>query len=391
MACKFFVKELNHMQPTLNREANNCPDQAVARSEGCTQYELLSASPGVLATPDGRLSGLAARVAAADAAADRPVYRLEGTEIVQILAPAAFGPTYFVHYTPSRADRPQHPSGCPICLDRVRGSGQNYAVIRIRDWELTVLSNPFGYMPTCITWATRKHLPQSCGSADQPNSWHSVFELMLQLCSRLGDHVVGFNELAGNSLDHLHLVSHQPVNGLGPYGVQQSAARLSRRMRWAVAQVGIAQGYPIELWRVGLSDIGAAAAAGAALIERWTSGGGPSASANSAAVIEDGHPVLYIFPRCGLLRARGWLSPPAVMEMMGVFIASNPDEMMRVRDGRFDHHHFSAILSSLRPPLLSQTSDFRVTAQRTGGSSSAHKCAIQANSVDSQNDFEGGA
>ena len=379
------------MRPILNLETNNRPDQAAARSEAYTQYQLLSASPGVLAAPDGRLSGLAARVAAADAAADRPVYRLERTEIVQIQAPAAFDPTYFVHYTPSRANRPQHPSSCPICLDRVRESGQNYAVIRIRDWELTVLSNPFGYMPTCTTWATREHLPQSCGSTDQPNSWRAVFELMLQLCSRLGDHVVGFNELAGNSLDHLHLVSHQPVNGLGPYGVQQSAARLSRRMRWAVAQVGIAQGYPIELWRVGLSDIGAAAAAGAALIARWTAGGGPSASANSAAGIEDGHPVLYIFPRCGLLRARGWLSSPAVMEMMGIFIASNEDEMMRVRDGRLDHQHFSGILSSLRPPLLSQTGEFRVSAQRSGGVSPALRCAVQADAVDSPDDFEGGA
>jgi hypothetical protein len=379
------------MQSTMIREVNNCPDPAVPRSAVCTQYEVLSTSPGVSARPDGRLSGLAAQVAAADAAADRPAYRLEGTEIVQIHSPAAIAPTYFVHYTPERASRPYHPSGCPICLSQLKESGQNYAVIRLRDWELTVLSNPFGYMPSCTTWATREHVPQACGTADQPNSWRAVFELMLRLCSHLGDHVVGFNELAGNSLDHLHLVSHQPVNGLGPYGVQQSAARLSRRMRWAVSQVGLAQGYPIELWRVGLSDIAAAAAAGAALIARWTAGGGPSASANSAAVIEDGHPVLYIFPRCGLLRARGWLSSPAFMEMMGVFIASNSDEMMRVRDGHLDHQHFSGILTSLRPPLLSQTGEFRVPAHKSGGVSPALKCTVQTDAVHSRHDFEGGA
>jgi hypothetical protein len=213
---------------------------------------------------------------------------------------------------------------------------------------------------------------------------------MLQLCSCLGDHVVGFNELAGNSLDHLHLVSHQPVHGLGPYGVQQSAARLSRRMRWSVAQVGIAQGYPIELWRVGLSDIGAAAAAGAALIAKWRASGGPSASANSAAVMEDGHPVLYVFPRCGLLRAHGWLSSPAFMELMGVFIASNPAEMMSVRDGRLDHRHFSRILLSLSPPLLGQTGEFKAPAQSNRGVPPALRNAVQTDAMAERNDREGG-
>ena len=178
--------------------------------------------------------------------------------------------------------------------------------------------------------------------------------------------MVGFNGLAGNSLDHLHLVSHQPVNGLGLYAAQQCAALLSRRERLAVARVGNPQFYPIEFWRIGVSDPGKAAAAAAALVEEWKAVGGPSTSANCAAVMEDGHPVLYLFPRSTLLRAWGWRSLPGVMEMMGVFIATNPDEMAHVRDGSFDHSHFSRVLSSLRPPFLGSRGALQVPLRSAG-------------------------
>jgi hypothetical protein len=276
---------------------------------------------------------------------------METTEIVQI-RPLAAGPNYFASYSPGRENRPQHPSSCPLCLQQVRWSGQNYATIRLRDWELTILANPFSYAPECITWATRQHLPQACGVAQEPNSWRAVFHLMLTLCPLLGNHVVGFNELAGNSLDHLHLVSHRPARGLGLYAVQQCAAGLSAAKRRSVAVLGNQHGYPIELWRVGLADPAAAAKAGASLVAGWRAAGGPEATANCTCVLEDGRPVLYLFPRCRLLRPQGWRSSPAFMELSGVFIAADRDEMAQVRSGHFDHAHFSRILSSLRPPLL---------------------------------------
>jgi hypothetical protein len=229
-------------------------------------------------------------------------------------------------------------------------------------------------MPFTTTWAAIEHLPQACGNADEPNSWSRVLELMLQLCTRLGNHAVGFNELSGNSLPHLHLVSHQPVTGLGLYAVQQSAARLSRADRQSVARLGIRQGYPIEVIRIGLSDPAAAAAAGAALIAEWRSIGGTAASANCAALIEDGHAVLYLFPRCRLLRAQGWRATPAFMELSGVFIASDPEEMAKIRNGQFDHAHFTRVLSSLRPPLFGSCDAFKFPMRGARSSTAPHVC-----------------
>jgi hypothetical protein len=326
--------------------------RAGTRALASPEFQLLSASRPVLPGANQlSLAGLAARVAGADADAGRTGFKLETTEIVQI-RPAAAGLTYFASYTPGREKRPHHPVSCPLCLRRVRRSGQNYATIRLRDWELTILANPFSYAPECITWATHEHLPQACGLADEPNSWQSVFHLMLALCPLLGEHVVGFNELAGNSLDHLHLVSHRPARGLGLYAVQQCAARLSAAERRSVAMLGNRHGYPIELWRVGLADPVAAAKAGASLVAGWRAAGGPEATANCTCALEDGRPVLYLFPRCRLLRPQGWRSSPAFMELSGVFIAADRDEMAHVRSGHFDHAHFTRILSSLRPPLL---------------------------------------
>jgi hypothetical protein len=337
---------------TKNRRSTGVVTAHTRRRTAAEEFEVLSASVGVRTGQCGSLAELAEQVEAADHAAGRLTYRLAGTEIVQIQPPASRGPRYFVHYTPDRARRPQHPSGCPICLGQVRASGQNYALIRLGDWRLTVLANPFAYMPRCVTWASTEDLPQACSLGEGPGSWRSVFRLMLLLCLRLDGHVVGFNERAGNSLDHLHLVSHLPVDGLGLYGAQQCAAHLSRRAKCAVAQVGTQHGYPVDFWRIALPDAGAAATAAASLMAAWKSVGGPFASANCAAAMENGSPALYIFPRSTLLSARGWRSTPAFMEMLGVFIASDPGEMASVRSGELDHRHFSAVLSSLRPPLL---------------------------------------
>ena len=73
--------------------------------------------------------------------------------------------------------------------------------------------------------------------------------------------------------------------------------------------------------------------------------------------MEDGKPVLYVFPRSRLLGARGWRAKPAFLELMGVFISSDAEEMARVRAGEWGWEHFSGILSSLRPPFLAADAD----------------------------------
>lgn len=333
-----------------------------ANTYGC---EVIDASAGVSIEPCSSLAELAERVEAADNAAGRLAYNLAATEIVQIAPETGTGPNYFVHYTPERAHRPQHPSGCPICLDQIRQSGQNYARIKLGDWQLTVLANPFAYMQRCITWATTEHYPQACATGEGAGSWHAVFRLMLSLCKALGGHVVGFNERAGNSLDHLHLVSHLPVDGLGLYGAQQCATRLDQQAKSSVTHFGHKDGYPVDFWRIGHRDSDDAVTAAVSLMDAWRSDGGPFASANCAAVLENGSAVLYIFPRSLLLRPRGWHSNPAFMEMLGVFIASDSADMAKVRDGVFDHRHFSAVLSSLKPPQLDSGRALSLTSRGT--------------------------
>jgi len=317
-------------------------------------FELLSSSPSIRRErSDLSLCELEARVLSADQAAGRPGFRHTDAELIQIVpSRGSKEPRYFVQFVPNRASRPKHPSGCPICLPQVQSVEQSYAIIRVGSTDLAMLANPFAYMPSCITWAAAEDLPQRCGTEIDQSSWATVLMLMLNLCHQLGDHVVGFNELAGNSLDHLHLVSHKPIPGIGLYGVQQSATRLAPSDRLSVFHLGAEQGYPIDAWRIGLPDDQEAVEAGTSLVAQWRSIGGPSASANCAAVMEDGHPVLYLFPRSTLLRAWGWSSSPAILEMMGVFIECDAEEMVHVRSGLWGHEHFSQILSSLRPPWL---------------------------------------
>jgi hypothetical protein len=163
-------------------------------------------------------------------------------------------------------------------------------------------------------------------------------------------------------------VSHQPIGCLGLYGVQQSALTLSARDRAGIAEIRKSRRYPVEVWRIGLRDADRSATAAASLIDAWRVLGGPSASANCAAMMEDGRPVLYIFPRCRLLHAWGWRSAPAIMEMMGVFIATDPEEIAHVRCGHWGHNHFAQVLASLRPPWLGLLKDpFRPAAVAARG------------------------
>ncbi len=371
------------MPTRQNRKLVTPLHRPVANFETDTEYQLLTASPSVLATPKGMpLASLAAHIADADVAAGRAAaYNLENAEIVQIRpAAAAAGPNYFVSYSPGRQNRPQHPSQCPLCIEQLRDCGQNFAEIRLGGRQLSVLANPFGYMPVCTTWASSQHLPQAAGLAEGSDSWQPVFEIMLNLCSQLSGHIVGFNSLAGNSLDHFHLVSHRPISGLGPYAVQQSAALLSPSERRSIAQIGARQGYPIELWRIGIPDPSAAAAAAASMVQRWLTIGGATATANCTAICEDGYPSLYVFPRCRLLRAQGWRSP-AFMELSGVFIASEPREMVRIRSGQFDHAYFSRVLASLRPPLLGGCEGFKSPMRGAGRMTHALQVSNQFDSI----------
>jgi hypothetical protein len=268
--------------------------------------------------------------------------------IIQVPPPLEAHYSIFFHGVLSRGTRPQHPSSCPLCLDVVRLSGQHYIALDLPEWPILILANPYPYLPECVTWAVGDHLAQHCGDASPNATWHHVFLTMLLLCEELSGHVVCFNEVVGNSLDHLHLVSHCPPSGHGPYAPQQLAARLG--LNTGVAHLGPHNGYPTDVWRISSPNPAALAGAAIALLAQWQQIGGPSASANCAATMENGLPALYIFPRSKLLSAWGWATKPAILEMLGVFIATSPWAVERVRRGHWGHSHFLQVLSSLRPP-----------------------------------------
>jgi len=280
-------------------------------------------------------------------------YRIENTQIVQLPSEGT-GPPFFVHGVPKRADRPLHPNAgsCPIALENVRRVGQHFVLVEILRWQLLMLANPYAYMPHCITWATAERLPQACGSATKDGIWKRVIETMLYLCLALEDHVVGFNADIGNSLDWLHLVSHRPPNGHGLYPGQQVAQRLNESGEEGVTMLGPDHAYPIDIWCIRFRDPAVATEICVDLIARWQDLGGEFASANCVAAMEDDMPVLYIVPRTRLLRACGWYSMPACLEMLGVFIAARDWEISRVRRGVWGYNHFWRVLASLRPPRV---------------------------------------
>src|SRR5215470_4934355 len=149
------------------------------------------------------------------------------------------------------------------------------------EWCLLALANPYPYLPDCITWAIYNHLPQNCGNARPGSIWHRVLKTMLRLCSEIPGHVIGFNEVVGNSLDHLHLVSHRPPAGHGPYAAQQIAEHLDAQS--GAIHIGPENGYPTDLWRLSSSDLGALARAALGVIAEWQEIGGSTASVNCAA------------------------------------------------------------------------------------------------------------
>jgi hypothetical protein len=84
-------------------------------------------------------------------------------------------------------------------------------------------------------------------------------------------------------------------------------------------------------------------------VRQWRTGRGCATSANAACVIEEGRLTLYLFARNPLLSAWGWSGKPAILEMMGVFIASTPEAIIQVQHGTWGHDHFSQVLASLCP------------------------------------------
>jgi len=223
-------------------------------------------------------------------------------------------------------------------------------MVNLASTSMLMLANPFGYFDECITWGMGDHLAQACADATWTEDWGRVFETMLFVCQELGNHVVGFNETCGNSIDHLHIVSHRPPDGIGPYPVQQVAASLGADQ--GILRIGLDCEYPMEVFRFCLPDLRATSNAAAALMAKWRQQGGSFASANAAAVIENGSAALYVIPRNKILKPWGWQSNPAFLEMCGVFIASRAYEVARVRRGLWGYEHFFRVLASLRPQIL---------------------------------------
>jgi hypothetical protein len=267
--------------------------------------------------------------------------------IIQIPSPLVVPYSFVLHVVLSRSERPQHPSTCPLCLPALKAVGQSYVALEFPEWRLLALANPFPYLPDCITWAIYDHIPQRCGEARPESTWHRVLRTMLRLCSEIPGHVIGFNEVVGNSLDHLHLVSHRPPAGHGPYAAQQIAEHLAAQS--GAVYIGPDSGYPTDLWRLRSLDLEELARTALELIAEWQERGGTTASVNCAAVFENGVPTLYIFPRSLLLTPWGWPTKPAILEMLGVFVASTSAPLERVRRGLWGHNHFCQVLSSLRP------------------------------------------
>ncbi len=314
-----------------------------------TTFRVLDADPDISQRHVAlSVQEVAETVVALDVQDGRVQYDPTKTSILQIPA-ARSGAPFFVHSVPARENRPRHPGKDPLCVEAARAIGQHFVVLETPNWNLLALANPFAYMAECVTWATAEHLPQRCGEIEGTSSWKRVFSTMLFLCSELLERVVGFNETVGNSLNHLHMVSHRAPEGLGRYPAQLIAERIGRQARPGITHIGPHNGYPTHVWRVDLFDPDATAQAAAALVSRWCRIGGEFASANAAAVMENGHATLYVIPRHRLLTAIGWQSTPAFLEMLGVFIAGHGSDFDRVKLGDWGYEHIWQVLSSLQP------------------------------------------
>lgn len=311
-----------------------------------TQFQIIEAGlSGGPASTTMSVKDAALAVIAADLASGR-INAAENL-VVQVPAPLFVPYSFALHVVLARGERPQHPATCPLCLPAIKAAGQSYILLKFPEWHLLALANPYPYMPDCITWAIYDHLHQKCDQARPQSIWHRVLKTMLRLCSEIPGHVIGFNGVVGNSLDHLHLVSHRPPAGHAPYAAQQIAEHLHARS--GVIHIGPGDGYPTDLWRLSSSDLEVLARAALDLIAEWQELGGSIASVNCAAVLENDLPTLYIFPRSLLLTPWGWPAKPAILEMLGVFIASTSAPLGCVRRGLWGHNHFFQVLSSLRP------------------------------------------
>jgi hypothetical protein len=163
---------------------------------------------------------------------------------------------------------------------------------------------------------------------------------MLFLCEHLRGHIVGFNELMGNSLERFHVVSHEPPHGFGPYPLQLAFAERRR----SIEHIG-PDAFPTRVWRIAREDNWATATIAAGLMAVWREIAGPFASANVAAAFEEGRPVIYLTPRHRSVRAIGWESP-AFLELLGLFVAS-PDVFARVQTAHCGFDFFWQVLASL--------------------------------------------
>ena len=197
---------------------------------------------------------------------------------------------------------------------------------------------------------------RNCQDAQSTDQWYRVLKTMLRLCTECSGHMVGFNGIAGNSLDHLHLVSHRPPDGHGLYAVQQVVERLG--VRSGSVHIGPENGYPINVWRLSFPDCELLVRTATGLISEWQKVGGLSPTVNCAAALEHDQPTLYIFPRSALLVPWGWPGMPAILEMLGVFVASTSETVENVRSGAWGQHHFSQVLSSLRPRTSAKLDSF---------------------------------
>jgi hypothetical protein len=291
------------------------------------------------------------KVLGADRLDGRIQYDADNAEIIQLVpAPDDGRPPFWLYSALARAQRPQNLQRgvSPISIEAVRLSGQHFFVVELIRWLWLILANPFAYAPRSLTWAAADPLEQAVVDSGDMGLWRMILEVMLFVCQSIGGDIVGFNARVGNSLNQLHFVSHRLPDGIGPYALQQVAAKLDSGAKRSVAHIGRDHNYPIDAWRFGFPYVDTNIEAAVELLARWLRMS-PNHSANVAAVMEDGVPVLYVVPRNRLLRPWGWLDMPAVVEVLGGWVASREEVVARVRTGDWDYNHFWCALASVRP------------------------------------------
>lgn len=305
------------------------------------------------ADDDNTLGALVDSVITADSELGRLNYSPGTTQVVKLPKPQIDNPQFRVVFPKGREERPVnsgegHVSTDPLSLDTVKAIGQNYILLLIMSFRILLLANPYGYMPQCATWAAGDMIEQAEVSTT-PGLWLKLLEVMLFVCRALGNAVIGFNGLAGNSLRRLHFVSHRPLAGMGPYALQQVAAKLDASALRSIGHIGPEHGYPIDAWRFGFERYSESASAAAAFIQEWEGLRGAYGTVSVAAAVENDKPVLYVIPRDRMLSAFGWPGMAAIMEIIGAGVTSRPEFITRVRNGDWGHDNYVRFIASLRP------------------------------------------